>query len=242
MLSAETALVPADDTQTQLMVISEGAIGHSGMHVQSRIVERKEHVFQEGDDATHIYKVEAGHVCVYRLLADGRRQIVDFAFAGDFIGLGASGQHTTDAQASERTRLLCIRASELKNVIRENPKLGLELYEAMSNELSAARDLLVSVCQRTAQERVAGFLLTLSQRNARRGEDASCILLPMTRTDIADYLGLTIETVSRTLSKFRKHGLIDVEQCIIISLNDRNALAEIAEGAFLGSVDALAAH
>ena len=64
----------------------------------------------------------------------------------------------------------------------------------------------------------------------------------MTRTDIADYLGLTIETVSRTLSKFRKHGLIDVEQCIIISLNDRNALAEIAEGAFLGSVDAIAAH
>jgi CRP/FNR family transcriptional regulator len=230
MLATQTALVPTNGTQTQLMVFSEGAIDHNGMDAQVRVVERKEHVFLEGDDATHIFKVEAGHVCIYRLLADGRRQIVDFAFAGDFIGLGANGQHTTNAQASERTRLRSIRASELRNVVRENPRLGLELYEAMSNELSAARELLVSVCQRTAQERVAGFLLAIAQRNARRGEDASCVVLPMTRTDIADYLGLTIETVSRTFTKLRKDGLIDIEQCIIITINDSDALADIADG------------
>jgi CRP/FNR family transcriptional regulator len=230
MLASQTALVPVNGKQTQLMVFSEGAIGHTGIDAKARIVERKEHIFLEGDDATHIFKVEAGHVCVYRLLTDGRRQIVDFAFVGDFIGLGASGQHTTNAQASERTRLRCIRASELRNVVRESPRLGLELYEAMSNELSATRELLVSVCQRTAQERVAGFLLTISQRNARRGEDASCVVLPMTRTDIADYLGLTIETVSRTFTKLRKDGLIDIEQCILITINDSDALADIAEG------------
>jgi len=231
MLVTQTALVPANVTQTQLAVFSEGAIGQSVMDAQTRIVERKEHVFLEGDDATHIYKVEAGHICVYRLLADGRRQIVDFAYAGDFIGLGTSGQHTTNAQASERSRLRCIRALELRTIVRNNPKLALELYEAMSNELSATRELLVSVCQRTAQERVAGFLLALSQRNTRRGEDASCIVLPMTRTDIADYLGLTIETVSRMLNKLRKDGLIDIKQCILITLNDQDALAEIADGA-----------
>lgn len=229
MLATQTAVASSNRTQTQLVVFSEGAIGQSVMDAPSRIVERKEHVFLEGDDATHIYKVEAGHVCVYRQLADGRRQIVDFAFPGDFIGLGASGQHMTNALASERTCLRSIRNSELRNVVRDNPKLGLELYEAMSNELSVARELLVSVCQRTAQERVAEFLLTLSRRNARRGEDASCLVLPMTRTDIADYLGLTIETVSRTFTKFRKEGLIDIEQCIIITLNDQEALAEIAE-------------
>jgi len=91
MLATQTALVPANGTQTQLMVFSDGSVGHSGMDAQTRIVERKEHVFLEGDDATHIFQVEAGHVCVYRQLADGRRQIIDFAFPGDFIGLGASG-------------------------------------------------------------------------------------------------------------------------------------------------------
>lgn len=121
-------------------------------------------------------------------------------------------------------------ATELRAVVRDNPKLGLELYTAMSSKLSKARDLLVSVCQRTAQERVAGFLLTLSRRNARRGEDASIVVLPMTRTGIADYLGLTIKTVSRTFSKMRKAGLIEIEQCILITINDSDALEDVAEG------------
>ena len=234
MLAIQTSAAASNDTHTQLVPLttpmSGGIIGQSIMDAQIRIVDRKEHVFFEGDDATHIFKVECGHVCIYRTLADGRRQIVDFAFAGDFIGLGASGQYTMNAQASERTRLRCLPTSELRNIVRDNPALGLELYQAMSSELSATRELLVSVSQRTAQERVAGFLLALSDRNARRGEDASTIVLPMTRTDIADYLGLTIETVSRSLSKLRKDGLIDIEQCILITINDSVALTDIAGG------------
>jgi CRP-like cAMP-binding protein len=230
MQAIQTSTAPSIDTHMQLVPLSEGAIVQGAMHAQTRIVERKHHLFCEGDDATHIFQVEAGHVCIYQLLADGRRQVIDFAFPGDFIGLGATGQHTSNAQATERSRLRCLPASELRAIVRDNPKLGLELYEAMSSELSETRELLVSVCQRSAQERVAGFLLTLSRRNAGRGEDASCITLPMTRTDIADYLGLTIETVSRTFSRMRKAGLIDIEQCIIITIKDTEALAEIVEG------------
>ena len=88
----------------------------------------------------------------------------------------------------------------------------------------------MSVSHRTARERVAGFLLALVQRSARRGEDATNIVLPMTRTDIADFLGLTIETVSRTFSKFRAEGLIDLEQCVLVTIRDRHALTVIAEG------------
>ena len=200
------------------------------MDSATRVVNRKEHVFFEGDAVTHIYKVEAGHVCIYRLLADGRRQVVDFAFAGDFIGLGASGQHALNAQATERTRLRCLPVAELRQVVRDNPKLGLELYEAIAGELEATRELLMSVSHRTAQERIAGFLLALMQRAARRGEDSNNIVLPMTRTDIADFLGLTIETVSRTFSKFRAKGLIELEQCILVTIKDAAALSRLADG------------
>lgn len=230
MPAIQTSASPSIDTHMLLVPVTAGVVSRGMMDAQTRIVERKGHLFCEGDDATHVYQVEAGHVCIYRQLADGRRQIIDFAFPGDFIGLGVIGQHANNAQATERTRLRCLPASELRAIVRDNPKLGLELYEAMASELSEAHELLVSVCQRSAQERVAGFLLTLSRRNARRGEDASCIVLPMTRSDIADYLGLTIETVSRTLSKMRKSGLIEIEQCIIITINDAEALVDIADG------------
>ena len=141
---------------------SIAAFEQSVMDGATRIVDRKEHVFLEGDVVSHIYKVEAGHVCIYRLLADGRRQVIDFAFPGDFIGLGASGQHEMNAQATEKTRLRCLPVAKLRSIVSENPKLGLELYEAIAGELGATRELLMSVSHRTAQERIAGFLLALA--------------------------------------------------------------------------------
>jgi CRP-like cAMP-binding protein len=96
MLAVQPPTTSSNDTQTQLgslaTPMSDGAIGKSVMDAQTRIVARKEHVFREGDNATHIFRVESSHVYIYRMLADGRGQIVDFAFAGDFIGLGAGGQ------------------------------------------------------------------------------------------------------------------------------------------------------
>ncbi|MFY0610582.1 MAG: helix-turn-helix domain-containing protein [Hyphomicrobiaceae bacterium] len=218
---------------TQLMSWSNYAIDQNIDATRTRIIERKENVFTEGDDVTHIYRVEAVHVCIYRMLADGRRQIVGFAFPGDFIGLGAVGHHTTNAEATERTRLQSLPVSDLHRVVRDSPQLGLDLYAALSEELASTRELLISIGQKTAQERVAGFLLLLSKRNVRRGEDPDTIVLPMTRTDIADYLGLTIETVSRTMTKLRMNGLIDIEQCIIVTIQDHEALNDVAEGVSL---------
>jgi len=230
MLAIQTRTFPNTNVCAPTVPLSVGEFDQSVMDSATRVVERKEHVFFEGDLVSHIYKVEAGHVCIYRLLADGRRQVIDFAFPGDFIGLGASGQHAMSAHATERTKLRCLPISELRNVVSENPKLGLELYEAIAGELCATRELLMSVSHRTAQERIAGFLLALSQRNDRHGEDPTTIVLPMTRTDIADFLGLTIETVSRTFSKFRTQGIIELEQCILVTVCDLDRLARIAEG------------
>jgi CRP/FNR family transcriptional regulator len=190
-----------------------------------RTIEAKEHIFREGDGATHLYLVEVGHVCIYHMLSDGRRQVVDFAYPGDYIGLGAMGEHATSAQATTRTSVRCIPLASLHDLIRRDARVGAKLCQALSLELLAARELLFTISQRTAPERLARFLLALSRRNERRGMAPNEIVLPMTRTDIADLLGLTIETVSRTFSKFRADGLIDLEQCILVTIMDPEGLA-----------------
>ncbi len=190
----------------------------------------KDHIFREGDPASHVYLVEAGHICIYRMMADGRRQVIDFAYAGDFIGLGALEEHAANAQATTKTRVRCIPVSALHDIARHDARFGLKLYEAVSRELQAARELLFTVSQRTATERLAAFLMALSRRNERRGEDPTEIVLPMTRTDIADFLGLTIETVSRTFTKFRSEHLIDLEQNILVTIREAGALEQMAEG------------
>lgn len=195
-----------------------------------RTVEAKEHIFRDGDEATQVYLVEAGNVCLYRTMADGRRQVMDFAYPGDVIGLGALVTHTASAQATSRTRLRCMTVAALHANARTDARLGVMLYEAMSRELAATRELLFTVSQRTAIERVAGFLVALSRRNECQGEDPLEFVLPMTRGDIADFLGLTIETVSRTFTKLRIDGLIDLSQCVLVTIVDREALAQLADG------------
>lgn len=195
-----------------------------------RIYAAREHLYREGDAATHIYKVEAGHVCIYRMVADGRRQVMDFAYPGDIIALGSLAVHAANAQATSKSRIRCLPVATLQELVRADQQVGLMLYEAMSQELLSTRELLFTVSQRTAAERVAAFLVALSRRNERRGEDRHEIVLPMTRADIADYLGLTIETVSRTFTKFRVEGLIELEQCILVTLQDARALAALADG------------
>lgn len=195
-----------------------------------RVLAAKEHIFCEGDPATHVYLVESGHVCIHRVMPDGRRQVIDFAYPGDIIGLGALGQHAANAQASTKVRVRCIPVAALHEFARNDWGVGIKLYEAVSQELLAARELLFTVSQRTAAERLAAFLLALSRRNERRGDNPNEIVLPMTRTDIADFLGLTIETVSRTFTKFRCEGLIELEQSILVTILDPAGLADMAQG------------
>jgi CRP/FNR family transcriptional regulator len=195
-----------------------------------KVMQAREHVFFEGDPITHVYQVEHGTVCLYKTLQDGRRQIVDFAHPGDFIGLGAGGDHVFSAQAITLTRLRRLPARALHEVACQNPDIGMQLYRALSDQLLAARDLLLTVGQRNATERLAALLLALSRRNERNGTNHARIVLAMTRADIADFLSLTVETVSRTFTKLRQSGIIELAHSSLVVIKDRHALEQLAAG------------
>ncbi|MGE0851280.1 MAG: helix-turn-helix domain-containing protein [Hyphomicrobiaceae bacterium] len=193
-------------------------------------VEAKEFVFAEGDAASHVYRVETGAVALFKVLIDGRRQIVGFAYPGDLVGLGAEGEHMMNAQAIKPTRLRCLPISGLHRSVAQDPTLYFQLYQAVARELASARDLMLTTGQRTAAERVVSFLLALSRRNGRTGRDPAMLELPMTRSDIGDFLGLTIETVSRTFTKLRAMGLIELVHSSEVKLIDIDALKSLADG------------
>lgn len=195
-----------------------------------RRAEAREFLFAEGDAATHMYRVETGAVALYKVLLDGRRQILSFAYPGDLIGLGARGEHVITAQAIKPTRLRCLPLAAVHQSARLDPMLGLKLYEALANELAATRDLMLTTGQRSATERVAAFLLAFSRRNERNGNDPISFELPMTRNDIGDFLGLTIETVSRTFTRLRMLELIALPHSNHVRLVDVAKLHAIAGG------------
>lgn len=199
-------------------------------HASQRRLQAKEFVFVDGDPAKHIYRIEVGAVSLFKILPDGRRQILGFAYAGDFIGLGLQGEHIMNAQAIKPTKVRSMPLAALYQIATHDPTLSFKLYQTIAGELAATRDLLMTTGHRSASERVASFLMALSRRNERIGEAANIVDLPMTRTDIADFLGLTIETVSRTLSKLKNKRLIDLPQSASIHLLDMKELQRMAEG------------
>ena len=204
-----------------------GGFEQSLAQASLRRVENKEFVFAEGDPTTHLFCVETGAIALYKIFDDGRRQIVGFAYAGDLIGLG---EHVMNAQATKPTRLRCLPIATLHHSAAKDPTLGFKLYEALARELAATRDLMLTTGQRSATERVVSFLLAFSRRNERNGQDPSDFELPMTRTDIGDFLGLTIETVSRTFTKLKTLGLIALPQSNRVKLIDIDELETLADG------------
>jgi CRP/FNR family transcriptional regulator len=198
---------------------------------QTQFYAAKQHLFCEGDDADEFFRIEAGHVCIYSVLPDGRRQVIEFAYPGDVIGLGTAGTHTLNAEAMSSTRVRSLPTASIEDAVRRDPQLGLKLYEAVSRQLGDARHRLMSMGRCDAAERLAGFLLALLRRGKDANATAKDLVLPMTRADIADYLGLTTETVSRTFTRFRQEGLITIDQGILIAIHDLPSLKLLAEGA-----------
>jgi CRP/FNR family transcriptional regulator len=195
-----------------------------------RTIAAKEHAFTEGDPRLHLYRVESGAICLYKVMPDGRRQVLGFAYPGDLLGLGAFDEHQCNAQAMKPSQVRAMAWSAVQHVARTDASFGLKLYEAISQELAAAHALLLTTGQRSAAERVGAFLLAMVRRNRRSGLETSVIDLPMTRSDIGDFLGLTIETVSRTFSRLRQQRIIDLEQSARVRVLDSRALERLAEG------------
>jgi len=194
-----------------------------------RTLSAHDQLFREGDDRTNIYEVVEGAFVLYRLLPNGRRQVIGFAVGGDMVGLGSGSSHPFSAEAISTAKVRAIPTAALNRMALEDPSLGLRLYDALSQELVTAQTLLMMVGRLNAAERVATFLLSMAERNIRALRRADRIELPMTRCDIADFLGLTTETVSRTLTKLENSNVIS-RQPGYISIVDADALEDVAAG------------
>ena len=188
-------------------------------------------IFYAGDESVHVSNVVQGTVRLYNLLPDGRRQITGFLFAGDFLGMAANQEYATSAEALTAVTLCRFPRRKLEALLDVLPALERRLLGAASNELVAAQDQMLLLGRKTAREKVASFLLRLSRRAVERGESANPVYLPMSRADIADYLGLTTETVSRTITQLRKNGMITLLSSDRISIAEGTALRDMAEGA-----------
>lgn len=189
-------------------------------------VGREESLFVEGDSAECYYKVVKGAVRSCKLLADGRRHIGDFFLAGDFIGLDAADAYSFTAEAVTPTTLVRYARRKVDALTEHDPRVAKSFVEIMRCSLSAAHDRMTVLGRMSAMERIASFLLNLADRSP----DAR-IELPMTRTDIGDYLGLTMETVSRAFSQLKADGII--KQCGVheVAIADRDALEALADAA-----------
>lgn len=217
----------------QAKTLRQASLADHMANAPLRGVEAKDHLFTEGETKTHVYQVVTGAVCLYKVLPDGRRQVIDFAYGGDMIGLGLGPVEACNAQATVATRVRCLPMSSLRSILRNEPAIAVKVCEALTQELTAIREHLVCVVQRSATERLVTFLLALSQRNRARDRDPATIELPMTRADIGDFLGLTIETVSRTFSKLKACGVLEIDQGTTIRLRDIAGLRALADGAEL---------
>jgi CRP-like cAMP-binding protein len=183
---------------------------------------RNVEIYGENEPAEYLYKVISGTVRTYKVLNDGRRQIGAFYLPGDIFGLEIGEHHTFSAEAIVDCKVLVIKRSTLVALAARDNEVARQLWTMTAGELQRAQDHIMLLIK-TAQERVAGFLLEM----ASRAPAGNTVELPMSRQDIADYLGLTIETVSRTLTQLENSAAISVPSSRRIVLRNQAALSRL---------------
>jgi CRP/FNR family nitrogen fixation transcriptional regulator len=183
-------------------------------------------IFGEGDDAAYSYKLITGCVRLSKIMSDGRRQIAEFALPGDFFGINWLDEHALTAEALTDVSVICYGRRRLERLGDENSEVRAELFSTLRHDLWAAQNHLVILGRQSALERVASFLVQLIERS--KGSDKTMIDLPMSRLDIADYLGLTIETVCRMLATLKRRAIIGIPNRQEISVRNLSALRRAA--------------
>ena len=186
-------------------------------------------VIEEGAPAEDLFNVVAGSVKLYKLLSDGRRQITGFLFPGDFLGIALNDIYAYSAEAIEPVQLCRFPRRKLELLLAELPRLERRLFGEVAPELAAAQDQMLLLGRKMAKERLASFLLQLSSRAVKRRQAATPLALSMSRADIADYLGLTTETVSRSFTQLREAGLISKDAQNRVEIRDFAGLKALAE-------------
>jgi CRP/FNR family transcriptional regulator, nitrogen fixation regulation protein len=181
-------------------------------------------IFGEGEPAEYFYMVVSGAVRTYKMLVDGRRQICAFHLHGEVFGLEADQEYSSSAETITKSRILQIKRSALMEQAEHDKEVARQLWAVIGSQLKQVQARALFLIK-SAKERVAEFLLEMAERAPTGG----CVELPMSRRDIADYLGLTIETVSRTLTDFERTEVISLPNSRRVVLHSREALTRRAK-------------
>ena len=196
---------------------------------RGRPLQKGEHLYRERDPFHSVFAVRSGTIKAYRITGDGQEQITGFYFPGEIIGMDgiSKAKYACSAKALETSAVCEIPFHRLEELSTELPSMQRHFFQLMSQEITTDQQLITLLSKNSAEERIAALLLSISARNARRMLSKTHFRLPMSRTDIGNFLGLTVETVSRVISRFNKQGLINVDGKEI-SLLDLDALKETA--------------
>jgi len=191
----------------------------------------KQTICSEDDAAEYLYNIRRGAVRISKMLSDGRRQITGFLFAGDFFGLSCGDKYSYTAEAITDVELCRFQRAKIIDVFQQIPKLNQRVFEMTRTELQSTHEQMLLLGRKTAQEKLCSFLLDMAKKSRRQGGLAENeVTLPMSRSDIADYLGLTMETVSRQFTNLNKRGLIELDGAHRVFLKDADALTGLAVG------------
>lgn len=196
---------------------------------QGRPLQRNQHLYREGDAFNSIFAVRSGAVKAYSISDNGEEQVTGFYLPGEILGMDGIGQnrYASSAQAMEVSAVCEIPFIKIEELSGRLPNMQKHFFKLLSQEIVEDQRHMTLLSKHTAEERLASLLVSISARNARRNLSASSFRLPMSRTDIGNFLGLTIETVSRVFSRFAKQDLIDINKKEVYVI-DIDALKRIA--------------
>jgi CRP/FNR family transcriptional regulator len=166
-------------------------------------------LFWEGDSAGHVFELVEGVLRVFRILGDGRRAITGFLYPGDLVGVSMRDRYLYNAEAVNAVKVRRFSRLSFQEAIQCSPELRPQLFARLCDEMASAQEQMVLLSRKNAEERLCSFLVLLAKRMSDGGRGALDIEIPMTRLDIADYLGLTIETVSRTMTNLVGRGIVN---------------------------------
>ena len=180
---------------------------------RSKPLQKNQHLYREGDDFQSVYAVRSGTLKAYKTTDDGREQVTGFYFPGEILGMDgiSNNTHASSAKALETAAICEIPFTSLEKLSTLMPNLQRHFFQLMSHEITEDQQLITLLSKNSADERVAALMLSISGRNARRKLSATQFRLPMSRVDIGNYLGLTVETVSRVFSRMQKMEILRVD-------------------------------
>jgi CRP/FNR family transcriptional regulator len=198
---------------------------------RSKPLQKSQHLYREGDDFQSVFAVRSGALKAYKTTDDGREQVTGFYFPGEILGMDgiSNNSHASSAKALETAAVCEIPFTSLERLSAMMPNLQRHFFQLMSREITEDQQLITLLSKNSADERVASLMLSISTRNAKRKLSATQFRLPMSRVDIGNYLGLTVETVSRVFSRMQKMEilLVDNKEIQILDVDGLKKMANL---------------